>query len=218
MNMSIPLFHLELVRDRSVPFQSLKRTEQCAEILHNLLDKSPVEQMVVIYLDTSLNMVGVEKVGLGTTTMVSVTMSEIFRGAIVASVPFIVLGHNHPSDDSTPSAPDWDLTDKARDMGAQLGIDVLDHIVVTPTGKHVSMKAEDIKQQNNFISSIMGIVDSLPPEEKKILEKKINDLGLNPNVIPRKPTTNLDDLLPRSKKMPSITNLGDLLRKKMDLP
>lgn len=98
--------------------------------------------MVVIYLDTSLNMVGVEKVGLGTTTMVSVTMSEIFRGAIVASVPFIVLGHNHPSDDPTPSVPDWDLTDKARDIGAQLGIDVLDHIVVTPTGKHVNGKQE----------------------------------------------------------------------------
>jgi len=223
MSTSIPLYHLELVRDRSVPFKSLIKTEQAAEVLHDLLDKSPVEQMCVIHLDAMNHMIGVERVGMGTTTMVMVTMAEVFRGAITAGAVGIVLGHNHPSDDPTPSGPDWNLTDKARIMGRDLGIEVIDHIVVSPNGKHVSMKAEDFKQQDQFIGSIMGIIDTLPPEEKSILENKIRSLGLDPNALPRqKAPPGFDPLkkrggldLPRGP-MPKIgTNLGDLLRKKL---
>lgn len=215
---SIPLYHLELVRDRSVPFRSLEQTEQCAEVLHELLDKSPVEQMAVLYVDASFKLVGVEKVGLGTTTMVMVTMAEIFRGAITASVPMIVLGHNHPSDDPTPSGPDWNLTDKARVVGKDLGIEILDHIIVTPTGKHVSMKREDFKQQDQLLGSLMGMADLLPPEERKKLEDKIRMLGIDPATLPRGDIKDLPPLPPgrMGRGAPPIgTNLGDLLRKKL---
>ena len=219
MSMSIPMYHLELVRDRSVPFKSITTTDACAEVFHELLDKSPVEQMAVIHLDAAMKLVGVEKVGLGTTTMVMVTMAEIFRGAITASVPFIVLGHNHPSDDPTPSGPDWNLTDKARVVGRDLGIEVTDHIVVSPNGKHVSMKKEDFKNQDALLGSLMSMADMLPPAERKMLEDKIRSLGLDPNTLPRGDAKDLPfDLppLPRMGRQPKIgTNLGDLLRKKL---
>ncbi len=217
MSTSIPLYHLELVRDRSVPFQSVKTTEQCAEVFHDLLDKSPVEQMCIIHLDASSKLVGVEKVGLGTTTMVMVTMAEVFRGAIAASVPFIVMGHNHPSDDPTPSVPDWNLTDKARMVGRDLGIEVMDHIVVSPNGKHVSMKAEDFKKQDELIGSIMGLVDILPPEEKKALEDRIRMMGLDPSKLPRsKDPLDIPPIPRMGGRSPKIgTNIGDLLRKKL---
>jgi DNA repair protein RadC len=142
---TIPLYHLELVRDRSIPFVSLETAEQCAEILHELLDHSPVEQLLVMHMDAQFNLVGVEKVGLGSTLGVSVVLADIFRGAIAAAVPFIVLGHNHPGNSLTPSNADYDLTDKAMAMGRLLGVEVMDHIIITPTGKHLSMKEEDLK-------------------------------------------------------------------------
>lgn len=217
---TIPMYHLELVRDRSVPFKSIQTTEACAEVFHDLLDKSPVEQMCVIHLDASSKLVGVEKVGLGTTTMVMVTMAEIFRGAIAAAVPFIVLGHNHPSDDPTPSGPDWNLTDKARLVGRDLGIEVMDHVVVSPNGKHVSMKKEDFKQQDEMMGSIMSLVDTLPPEERRALEDKLRMMGINPDTIPRgKGLPPIDFPIPGMgprRGQPNIgTNLGDLLRKKL---
>jgi DNA repair protein RadC len=216
MSMSIPLYHLELVRDRSVPFKSLVTTEQAAEVFHELLDRSPVEQMAVIHLDASNKLVGVEKVGLGTTTMVMVSMAEIFRGAIAASVPFIILGHNHPSDDPTPSGPDWNLTDKARVVARDLGIEVVDHIVVAPNGKHVSMKAEDFKNQDQLLGSLMDMADLLPPAERKMLEDKMRSLGLDPNTLTRG-NGGLPPI-PLPGRGPGIgTNLGDLIRKKMML-
>lgn len=178
---SIPLYHLELVRDRSVPFTALTTTDQCAEILHELLDRSPVEQMVVMHMDPLLNLVGVEKVGLGSITSVGISMADIFRGAIAASVPSIILGHNHPTDDPTPSIPDWDLTDRARVLGSQLGIKVLDHIIVTPTGRHVSMKEEDYKQQNSFASKVLDVIAALTPEQQNNLKDRMQKYGLNPN-------------------------------------
>lgn len=209
----VPLYHIELVRDRSIPLSKMDRTGQCAEVFHELLDKSPVEQMAVIHLDASFKLVGVEKVGFGTLTMVQVSMANIFRGALLASAPFIVLGHNHPSDDPTPSRPDWDLTDAARNMGMQLGVEVLDHIVVAQNGEHVSMKAEDFKQQDALLGSIKSLMDIMPPDLKKELETKLLGRGIDPNLFPPTPLDLLDELSPIHKpRSPKIgTNLGSKL-------
>lgn len=207
---TIPLYHLELVRDRDVPFQSVIKNEQCAEILHELLDRSPVEQLVVMYMDPMLNLVGVEKVGLGSITGVSVTMADIFRGAITASVPGIVLGHNHPSDDPTPSRQDWDLTDRARRLGDQLGIQVLDHIIVTPTGKYISMKEEDIKHQDKLVGRVLDAIAALPPEHQKQMEDRMKKYGLNPDDISRNPTKDIPI------NVPNGSSLTDLMKYKLD--
>lgn len=181
----VPLYHIELVRDRSIPLTKMTRTEQCAEVFHQLLDKSPVEQMAVIHLDASDKLVGVEKVGYGSLTQVQVSMANIFRGALLASVPFIVLGHNHPSDDPTPSHQDWDLTEAAKRLGAELGVHVLDHIVVAQSGSHVSMKSEDFKQQDQLLGSLMSLVDLMPPDVKREMEGNLRKQGLDPNSLPR---------------------------------
>ena len=61
-------------------------------------------------------------------------MAELFRPAIVENAPSIILVHNHPSGDPTPSAEDRAMTEKAREAGALLQIDVLDHVVVALGG------------------------------------------------------------------------------------
>ena len=56
---------------------------------------------------------------------------EVFKFAILANAASIVLAHNHPSGDTTPSSEDVELPRRLRDAGELLGIAVLDHVVVT---------------------------------------------------------------------------------------
>jgi DNA repair protein RadC len=66
-------------------------------------------------------------------------MAEVFREAIVVCAPNIILAHNHPSGQPSPSPEDVSLTKQAVEAGRLLGIEVLDHIVIG-RGRYVSLK------------------------------------------------------------------------------
>lgn len=153
-DLSIPLYHIELVRDYSVPFKKLTLKENAIQVMHTLLDKSPVEKLLVLHISSAMELVGVEQVASGQLEMVNSSMNDIFRGAILAAVPMIYLCHNHPDGNPHASPQDLALTALAIKSGIMLQIDVLDHIIVSPNGKHFSIKenqqllvGEIIKQQ-----------------------------------------------------------------------
>lgn len=139
-NTIVPMFKVELVRDREVVAPTrINTTEQAAEVLHKLLDKSPVEKFVVLYMDASGRLVGGEEICTGGLERVEVEMRNVFRGAILACVSRVILAHNHPQGDVTASDEDIILTSVAVNYGLILGIDVWDHIVVSPKGDHYSI-------------------------------------------------------------------------------
>ena len=70
-------------------------------------------------------------VAIGTLTGVEVHPRDVFRAAIAANAAGIVVLHNHPSGDPTPSAEDVELTRRLKACGDLLGIPVVDHVVVT---------------------------------------------------------------------------------------
>jgi DNA repair protein RadC len=135
----VPVYHLELVRDRSIPYKPSFLAQDAASILHSMLDTSPVEQFVTIYLNSKGEMVGAEKVAMGDLESVAIGMRNIFRGAIAASVPRIVMGHNHPHGDPMASDQDLLLTSMAIQAGMVLGIQIVDHVIVSPDGRHFSI-------------------------------------------------------------------------------
>ena len=59
---------------------------------------------------------------------------------MLANAACVVLGHNHPSGDPTPSPEDVTLTSRLQEAGRLLGIDVLDHIVIGHSGRYTSFK------------------------------------------------------------------------------
>ncbi len=136
---SIPLYHIELVRDKSITYNKYNVVEDAAQIFHQVLDRSPVEQFMVIYMDSRNIMVGAEKIAMGQLDRVHVSMRDMFRGAISASVPRLILGHNHPNCDPTPSPEDMNLTLLAVEAGYILGIEIWDHIIVSPDNTHTSI-------------------------------------------------------------------------------
>lgn len=88
------------------------------------------EHFVVLCLNTKCHLIKEKTLFIGTSNMSLVTAKEIFREAIQANSSFIVLCHNHPSGDSTPSEADLSLTKYVKELGEMMGIKVLDHIII----------------------------------------------------------------------------------------
>ncbi len=99
----------------------------------------PVEQFGVVLLDTKHRLIRTAVLTVGTLDRSVVHPREVFREASAARAAGIVLFHNHPSGDPTPSADDVSLTRRLVAAGELMGIDVLDHLVLTAT-RYVSLR------------------------------------------------------------------------------
>ncbi|MBI3048306.1 MAG: DNA repair protein RadC [Acidobacteria bacterium] len=90
----------------------------------------PVEQFGLVMLDTKHRIIRVKIVSSGSLDTTVVHPREVFREAASASAAAIVLFHNHPSGDPTPSPDDLLLTTRMVNAGAIMGIDVVDHLIL----------------------------------------------------------------------------------------
>ncbi len=88
------------------------------------------ENLVSIMLDTKNNVIGFYRVSVGLIDRTHVHSREVFRQAIANSASKIVLAHNHPSGDPTPSKSDISATHDIIKAGNIIGIQVMDHIIV----------------------------------------------------------------------------------------
>ncbi len=98
------------------------------------------EQLRVMLLDTKNRLVGTQLVYQGGLNSIVVRLGDCFREAVRANAAAILLIHNHPSSDPTPSGEDIRVTRDAAQAGELLGIDLLDHIIVGGGGKFVSLR------------------------------------------------------------------------------
>lgn len=87
-----------------------------------------------LYLDVKSQVVHDEIISLGTLTMNLVHPREVFRPAIEHSAASVILVHNHPSGDPTPSAEDLKVTQQLVAVGRLIDIEVLDHVIVGEDG------------------------------------------------------------------------------------
>ncbi len=88
------------------------------------------EHFRVIMLNTKNQVLGVEPVAVGSLNAAIVHPREIFKLPVKRSAAAVILVHNHPSGDPTPSREDVEVTQRLVEAGRLLGIEVLDHIVI----------------------------------------------------------------------------------------
>jgi DNA repair protein RadC len=88
------------------------------------------EEFHVVSLDTKLFPIGHHQITVGTLDASLVHPREVFRAAIRDAASAIILVHNHPSGDPTPSREDIQVTDRLKKAADIIGIKILDHIVV----------------------------------------------------------------------------------------
>ena len=96
-----------------------------------------------VYLDTKNRVIADETVSMGSLNTNIVHPREVFKKAIEKSAASIILVHNHPSGDPTPSNEDIELTKRMREAGNLLGIEVFDHVIIGD-GKYISLKEKEL--------------------------------------------------------------------------
>jgi DNA repair protein RadC len=98
------------------------------------------EQLRVVLLDTKNAVLDVGLVYQGGLNATVIRLADCYREAVRRGAAALVLVHNHPSGDASPSPEDIALTKEAARAGDLLGIDLLDHIVIGKQGSHVSLR------------------------------------------------------------------------------
>ncbi|SHJ95780.1 DNA replication and repair protein RadC [Anaerobranca californiensis DSM 14826] len=124
---------------------SSKRQITCpkdvVEIMINKLQYLNQEHFYIVLLNTKNVIISYEEVSKGGLNIASIYPREVFNKAIKNSAARIILVHNHPSGDPTPSLEDINLTKRLIEVGKLTGIKVLDHIIVGQED-YISLKEE----------------------------------------------------------------------------
>ena len=97
------------------------------------------EELRVVLLNTKNEVLRIVTVYRGSVNAAQIRVSEVFKEAVRQNAPSLVIAHNHPSGDPTPSADDVAVTRELVKAGQILDIEVLDHLVIGD-GRHVSMR------------------------------------------------------------------------------
>ena len=108
----------------------LDTPERIADLLREESRPQDVEQFRVVLLNTRRRLIGLETISQGTLDTLLVHPREVFKRAIAANASAVVLVHNHPSGDPTPSADDRAVTRQLVDAGRLLDVPVYDHVVI----------------------------------------------------------------------------------------
>ena len=104
----------------------------CQQHFSRLASDSAKEEFHIVTLDTKHQVTACHQISVGTLDASLVHPREVFRAAIKDAASAIILVHNHPSGDPTPSNEDRQVTERLEECGQTLGIRILDHIIVTP--------------------------------------------------------------------------------------
>jgi DNA repair protein RadC len=125
---------LEHVEAAPLPSTRLTDADAVAAYFRRRLATVPVESFWALFLDARLGVTGEACIARGTLTACLVHPREVFAAAIRRRAAQLILVHNHPSGDPTPSAEDLSLTERMSEVGALVGIPVVDHVVVARGG------------------------------------------------------------------------------------
>jgi DNA repair protein RadC len=130
---TVPRYSLKLIKEKSVryPAEKVQDSSSAEKVLRAYLEDKDCEHMVVLMLDAANNMIGLSTVAVGGVSGLNTGLRDVFKAAIVARASGMILGHNHPSMDCTPSKEDIHFTEKAIEAGKLLSIPVVDHIIIS---------------------------------------------------------------------------------------
>ena len=127
-----------------VKLKQIKSPQEVAQILIPRLGHLAQEKFEIILLNTKNKIMGVKEISRGSLNSSIVHPREVFRIAIKRSSASIILAHNHPSGDLTPSQEDINLTKRLVKTGKIVGIEVLDHLIIA------NKSYSSLKEKNLF--------------------------------------------------------------------
>ena len=141
-------YRLELVKEESHKYEVETRIS-CPKDIYEVLTKvcriqcNAEEVFILITLNTKNIVTGYFEVHRGTINTSLVHPREVFKRALLNNASNIMVAHNHPSGDPNPSKEDIQITERLKEAGNLLGLNLLDHIIVGEH-KYISLKEKGI--------------------------------------------------------------------------
>ena len=143
----------ELTKRISRPIKNfnvqIKSPQDVADLLINELKYEKREIVKVLMLNVKKNRLKIQDIALGGTSFAVFEIKDVLKEAIKIGAPKIILVHNHPSGDPTPSHDDIELTQKLEQVSKMLEIELLDHVVIGD-GKYKSIFSMLNKNKGNL--------------------------------------------------------------------
>lgn len=127
-----PVFTNIVVREDAPAYLETTRftsAQQVYELFKDLQFETK-EHFMALHLDGKNRIACYELVSIGNLNQAIVHPREVFKSALLSSAAAILLIHNHPSGDVTPSREDLEITKRLKEAGEILGIKVLDHLII----------------------------------------------------------------------------------------
>lgn len=112
----------------------VKSGADLADLMHSEMAWLTVEQVRVAYLDTGRRLQRIEVLSTGTLNKAHIHPREIARRALELSSATVVLAHNHPSGDPSPSREDIAITKRVREALETVEVELLDHLIIARSG------------------------------------------------------------------------------------
>ena len=133
---NLSILSLKVVKEKEANYdwadKKINSPEKVAEVAINVLGlhEQAEESFYIFTLDTKNKINGIFEVSRGSLNSTIVHPREVFKRALLQNASSIMLVHNHPSGDPTPSREDLEITNRLIEAGNLLGIKVLDHIII----------------------------------------------------------------------------------------
>ena len=140
---NIVTIKMEKVKSMLVENKQISSPDDVFRIVNKYLDGADREHLVLLTLDTKNKITSINTVSIGSINTSIVHPREVFKTAILSNASSVILSHNHPSGDVTPSKEDVDITKKIKECGRILGIELLDHVIIGDD-KYSSLKEKGI--------------------------------------------------------------------------
>jgi DNA repair protein RadC len=128
----VEIVKIKLVRESSFLYgkRRVNSPVEAYELGKVLMEETDREHLLVCCLDTKNQPINLHVVSIGSLNSSIIHPREIFKAAILSNAASIILYHNHPSGDPTPSSEDLSATERIRECGKLMGIDLLDHLIL----------------------------------------------------------------------------------------
>lgn len=183
----VDLYHMSAALSHENPVISCP--EDAISFMHSVMKHiHEKEALMAVFLNTKNRVIDYEEISLGTIDSSIVHPREVFRNAIINKAYSIILCHNHPSGDVTPSVEDRNVTNRLKKAGELIGIQVLDHVIISGINKdsYYSFRENGVLEEaTHYGKNKQNMSKSLKEKQsilKQLQQKKKDDIK---NTIPK---------------------------------
>lgn len=133
-------YRLRRLHGWSLPLGPVQTPKEAARLFVTILREEVVEVGGLLCLSTRHEVLAYHELSRGTVDGTIMHPREVFKAALLANASAVILGHNHPSGNVTPSPEDLAITTRIASGGELMGIQLADHVIVSADGTYFSFK------------------------------------------------------------------------------